>query len=217
VQNEITHPDRRDRMKIILVRHGESGWNKKQITQGQQGEGLTELGFEQARALAKRVTDLGITHVYSSDLSRARETADEIAKVLDLPVSERRDLREISLGEWEGKTYTEVFSIPGVAETWRNAPSSLRPPGGETFQQFQERGVQAIRNIIAAHKPDDVIGIATHGGLICALLAYFSGVPLDAMWQYIQANSAYSILDVDEGGEVTLERVGEKAKSVKIV
>ncbi len=133
---------------LLLVRHGETDWNAEGRLQGHTDRPLNEHGRRQARGLAERLAGDAITAVYSSDLSRARETAEILAEPLGLPVVTDPDLRERNWGNWEGLTGSERDRVEHV---------------GEDVGAHGERMLRAILRIAEQHSGERVV-VVTHGG-----------------------------------------------------
>src|SRR5436190_9976960 len=133
---------------LLLVRHGETDWNAAGRLQGHTDRPLSDYGREQARRLASELTGEEFDAIYSSDLARARETAEIVGAELDLPVVLDPDLREKDWGNWEGLTSTERLGIELV---------------GESTLQHTKRMLAALGRIAAKH-PDDRVLVVTHGG-----------------------------------------------------
>lgn len=188
-------------MKAILVRHGQSEWNEKKLTQGHSGGGLTELGREQAKAMAEKVCKIGVSKIFASDLIRASETAGFIAEKCGLTVTENDGLREICLGEWEGRPYVAMNDIENFAYDWRHRPTSIKPPDGETFQEMQNRVVSTFEEIASQCEEKDVFALVSHGGALGALMAYVADEPLDNLWTFLHGNCDYTVLSQDETGK----------------
>jgi probable phosphoglycerate mutase len=159
---------------LLLVRHGETDWNRDGRWQGGSDTSLNDLGREQARALAEQL-DGDIAAVYSSDLARARETADIVAAKLGLEVQVDPRLRERGFGSWEGLTMPEIEE--------RFADSYLRwrageGPGAEdaeTFEDFSARVSAFLAEVIRLHPEEDVL-VISHGGSIRVIHALASGL-----------------------------------------
>jgi probable phosphoglycerate mutase len=161
---------------ILLVRHGETDWNRERRIQGQTDTPLNDLGREQARALAAELADERIDAVYASDLSRARETAEILAERLDLPVVLDAALRERDFGNWEGQTVAELDrSWPGAFARWHTGGEG-EWQGGEGHAELAERVRGAVRRLAAAH-PGDRILLVAHGGPMRILLMDAEGLP----------------------------------------
>jgi len=151
---------------LLLARHGETDWNRERRWQGHAATSLNEAGRAQARALAAALAGAPPEAVYSSDLPRARETAELVAGELLLPVRLDARLREVDVGEWSGLTWAEVERrFPeGAAERlaggtgWRD---------GEAFDAMRGRVVAALLEIASAHDGGRVL-VVTHGGPIVA-------------------------------------------------
>jgi probable phosphoglycerate mutase len=161
---------------LILVRHGETDWNRERRWQGHADTPLNETGREQARALARALNGEAIAAVYSSDLRRARETAEIVADGRGLPVLVDRRLREIDFGEWEGLRTVEIHErYPEFMAAW--PPTDGRPfPGGETYGAMGARVVAALGEIARRHPDEDVV-VVLHGGPILGALAHAAGIP----------------------------------------
>jgi broad specificity phosphatase PhoE len=155
---------------IYLVRHGETDWNAEARWQGHADPPLNGRGREQARALEARLADVPFEAVYSSDLRRARETAEIVAAGRDLAIVLDPALREIDVGPWEGLTNRDV------AERF---PGGERP-GGETIEAFRERVLEAIREICRRHDGGNVLVVA-HGGCARTIQRHLLGDALPTL------------------------------------
>ncbi|MGI6091390.1 MAG: alpha-ribazole phosphatase [Veillonellaceae bacterium] len=181
--------------KIILVRHGQTLWNVEMKYQGQTDIALTEKGLEQAQMVAKRLANESISAIYSSDLSRAFATAEIIAAKHNLQVIGVPELREISFGDWEGLTYTNINSgWPQIMDKLFTCPDEVTIPGGESFPQLRERASKALAKIAANHKDQNIVVVA-HGGTIRTLICAALNIHLNYVWNIRQDNTAVSILD----------------------
>jgi broad specificity phosphatase PhoE len=160
--------------ELLLVRHGETDWNRERRFQGHADTPLNEKGREQAHALAAELAGEQIDAVYTSDLSRARETAEIVAARLGADVVPLRELREIDVGDWEGLTWPEIEErFPEGAEAWHVNGAGWE--AGETYEQLGERIVPALLRIAERH-PSERILVVGHGGTIRATRAYIEGV-----------------------------------------
>jgi len=161
--------------RLILVRHGETEWNAKQQFQGHADPALNELGCRQARELAESLALMQIDAIYSSDLMRARETAETIGERLGLPLHAMSELREVDVGEWTGLTHEEIEErYPGALRRWRSGAGDGWELG-ESYERLTARLLRAFR-VIADRHPNDRVLIVGHGGTIRAMLAHVSGV-----------------------------------------
>ena len=162
---------------LLLVRHGETDWNRDGRWQGHADTPLNERGREQARSLAAQLEGgESIAAVYASDLARARETAEIVAAPLGLEVEIDPRLREIDFGSWEGLTTPEIEQrFPEEVARWRSNDGSQAFAGGETYAEMGERVVRALSDIAAAH-PSQTVLVILHGGPIRGILAHAAGV-----------------------------------------
>ncbi|SRR6266568_8251553 len=156
--------------ELLLVRHGETDWNAERRFQGHADPPLNETGRAQARAVADELADEGLDAVYSSDLARARETAEIIASHLDAEVRPLRELREIDVGEWQGLTWPEIEErFPEGVLNWHEHGHGWEH--GETYDQLGKRIVAVLREIAGAH-PGGRVLIVGHGGTVRAVRAF---------------------------------------------
>ena len=171
---------RMDATRVIAVRHGETAWNVDTRLQGQLDVPLNDTGREQARRMAAALRHDAPDVIYSSDLSRARETAEAAARALGLPLRTDAGLRERCFGIWQGHTYAEVEQRwPEQSERWRRRESDFGPAEGETLQGFYERAVATATRLAAAHPGQNLLLVA-HGGVLDCLYRAASRLPLNA-------------------------------------
>jgi len=197
-------------LRLYLVRHGITDWNQAMRMQGQSDIPLNDEGRDQAQRVAARLSAAHppIEAVWSSDLSRARETAEAIAAPLNLPISTTPLLREIMLGEWEGLTQPEI-EARGEAELlqrYRLSPAGQRPPGGETLEQAWGRMIRARDEISQAH-PAGQVAVVGHGGTLRALLCAALEAPVSSMLRFSLSNASVSIIDEIRTSESCIRRV----------
>lgn len=160
---------------LLLARHGETEWNATQRWQGFTGPPLNGLGARQAQELADKLAQTGIDAIYSSDSTRAIETAEIVARPRGLPVRQDERLREVNFGEWEGLTRDEINErYSGAFREW-DACKLAAPIGGETDLQMAQRVIEALHEIAAAHADERVL-VVTSGGPIRAAQAHAEGV-----------------------------------------
>jgi probable phosphoglycerate mutase len=178
---------------LLLARHGQSVANASRRFQGSQDVPLSDLGRRQATALGAALRGGRLTHVYSSPMERARLTAGAVVAAVGVPLTLVDDLRELSLGEWEGCTVDEIRARPGDPYArWVRDPVQHVPPGGEPLLAVQERALRAVEAIAAAHPDADDVLVVSHGGLISAFLAHWLGMPLASIWRLTVGNGSLS-------------------------
>ena len=169
--------------RLLLIRHGESEWNRDGLIQGFRDCDLSDLVREQSDRLRERLDLEKIDVAYSSTSTRAAATA-EIALAHRLSIEARPDLREINLGEWEGAHAAELKKrLPRETELWFRKPSKVRIKGAETLRGFRMRINREMASIRARHA-DAGIAIITHGGVICTYLTSLLGLKLDDLWRF---------------------------------
>ena len=176
--------------RFCMVRHGQTDWNLEGRYQGQSDVPLNAAGLAQARALAQDLKNEHFDAIYSSDLTRAIETANAIAALHDhLSVNLDTRLREINQGQWEGVQVEEIRNRYEHLWQIRKAdPASLRPPGGETVREVQQRVEQAL-NEIANLYPTENILIVSHGLALATILCTVKGVSVGQAYEHIPDNS----------------------------
>lgn len=186
--------------RLLAIRHGETDWNVGTRIQGQLDIPLNATGRWQAARLARALADEGLTRLYSSDLQRARQTAQALAEATGLPVHEERGLRERAFGTFEGQTWSEIEQRwPAESERWRRRDPDFGPPGGETLAQFYERCVAAALRIAQAH-PGEAIALVAHGGVLDCLYRAAGRLELRAPRTWQLGNASVNRLLHTEGG-----------------
>jgi phosphoserine phosphatase len=190
--------------RFLLVRHGETDWNRAGKFQGQIDVPLNDNGRNQASLAAEFLKTIEIDFAFTSPMSRPKETAQIILKDrLGLTLNEDADLREIGHGLWEGKFEAEIKAeYPGELERWQSHPESVQMPEGENLQDVWTRATAAWQKIIAqvGNQPQTGIVVAhdaTNKVLLCNLL----GLGLADIWKIKQGNGAVTVIDYPDGIE----------------
>ena len=181
---------------LILIRHGETDWNTEGRWQGQIDVPLNENGKNHARQLAIELAGAGIQVIYSSDLTRALETARPLAEALGLPVRTDQRLREINQGDWQGLLITEIQERH--AELFRSRmanPHSVASPGGETMLQVEARVYQSLDEILQKH-PDETVAIVAHGFVIAVLRVRLEHKKVEDVWHLIPGSAQWLTYDI---------------------
>ncbi len=159
---------------IILTRHGETDWNSERRWQGHVDRPLNDTGRAQAAELAASLVETPIGAIYTSDLVRARETAEIVAANLGLPVIVDRELREVDVGEWSGLAHDEIAErFPEGFARWQEGLHGWDE--GESYEAMRERVVAALLRIAARHAGETILVVA-HGGTIRACRAAATGL-----------------------------------------
>jgi broad specificity phosphatase PhoE len=181
---------------ILLVRHGQTGWNEGagQVRyRGQTDIPLDEVGHAQARALAARLAGEPIAGVYASPLQRAVQTAQPTADRLALPVVPHPGLLDMNLGEWQGLTHTEATRrYPEVHRRWLEAPHTVTLPGGENLAAVLERGKAAVAELVARHAGETVM-LVGHQVVNKVLVCWLLGLDNSHYWRVAQDNACLNI------------------------
>lgn len=184
------------RHRLFLVRHGETAPNREMRYVGTRDVPLSDVGEQQAEGLAEALSGLPVTAVYTSPLSRARETGSRIACKLGLALEPCPPLAEQSFGDWEGLTRAEVAARGDgeILAAWEGDPS-LPPPGGESLASVQARALALVQDLAAAHPAGGWLVLVSHVGPIKALLAAALGGPLAAARRMFLDPGTVSVID----------------------
>ena len=166
-------------MKLHLVRHGETEWNKLGRFQGQKDIALNARGLAQAQETARAIAQDGEIALYSSPLRRTMQVANEISLLTDVPVVPVPGVKELNLGELEGVTGEEMRNLwPDVYAAWNQDPGTLAMPKGESLTQLQERTWQSILELEESHSGDDAVVLVSHNFAIRTMIHKLLELPL---------------------------------------
>lgn len=166
---------------LLLVRHGETDYNRCNIIQGTKDVPLNEVGRKQAEELSGKLLDIPIDAAYSSCLTRAYETAKIIMNPHGLPVKQYSELNEMHFGRYEGRPYKDVKDLWDVVhDAWNNGEVDRGYEDGENPLQVQDRANAIMQSIIDRHSSETVL-VVTHGRLMRILLSKWFGVGLTRM------------------------------------
>lgn len=180
---------------IVLIRHGQTDWNAAGRWQGHTDIPLNQEGLAQARALAARLAAWPITAVYSSDLERARVTAEHLANALNSELTVDERWRERGLGVLEGLTREEVQArYPDL-----NLPRTfIDAPEGESYDQLHQRVVGAYTRLMQEHA-GEMVAVVSHGGAMRVLISHILGLPREVYAPFsLRGNTGISIIDIEE-------------------
>jgi probable phosphoglycerate mutase len=201
--------------RIILVRHGQTEWNRVERFRGRADVPLNETGLAQAKATGQRVaSDASLSEewqpvaIYSSPLSRAVKTAEAIAQHFNLLVQVHPGIADIDYGQWQGLTPDEVKARwPEIHHAWYNAPHTARIPGGETLQDLRARGMAAVNELAARHAGQTFVMVG-HTVINRIILLGVLGLGNDHFWRLKQDTCAINVFEAD-GGEFTLASLND--------
>jgi probable phosphoglycerate mutase len=197
----IAVPDSRGNMTvIILVRHGQTEWNRVERFRGHKDVPLNKTGLAQAEATGQRIfAQLTPTAVYSSPLSRAVKTAEAIAKHFDIPVQPHPDLIDINYGEWHGLTPEEARQHwPQQVDNWYNNPEQALIPGGETLADLRSRAMQTVSELADRHAGETIV-LVGHTVINRIILLGVLGLGNERFWHIKQDTCAINIFQVEKG------------------
>jgi len=193
--------------RIHLLRHGQvEGFEQKRYN-GQGDIRLTPLGRQQSAAFAGRFQHLKLGGLYSSDLLRCRVAADQIAILQQVDPIYRSDLRELHIGEWEGRTWEQLQRE--YPELWQARLADIvnvAPPAGENLLQLAERVRPVVKEIIATHAGQEVVVVA-HGGVNRVILLDAIGAPLERLFHIEQDYGCHNIIDYFTDGIAVVKKL----------
>jgi probable phosphoglycerate mutase len=196
---------------LVVVRHGETMWNREQRVQGWAPVALTETGRRQADALAATVTDrYAVDRLISSDLRRTLETARPLGRAVDCEPTPDRRWRERDFGVLQGLSYGELFlgypefTLTEVGYTAAEA----RPEGGESLIEQRDRIIDALTTLVDDMDSDETVVVVTHGGPLYLILGWIKNLDIVAtIMEQEQGNCAINEIEVDtESGRLAVQR-----------
>jgi probable phosphoglycerate mutase len=186
--------------RILLIRHGETDWNRIRRFQGRSDLPLNQKGKDQAHALALALKDESLTAIYSSPLIRTLETA-RLIKVFhpSIPLFEEEGLVEMNLGEFEGmEAQRWAAEYPDFRRTWQETPASVIMPGGESLQEVQTRAIGTLERITKLYPTESTLLLCSHNFVNLTMLCYALRVPLDRFREVRQETAALNVLYMQE-------------------
>jgi probable phosphoglycerate mutase len=182
-------------MKIIIVRHGETAWNREEIFRGRIDIPLSKNGLKQVRILSSSMKDFRIDKIFSSPLKRAIQTAKEIAKFQNAEFEIDHRLVDMSFGIWEGMSLEKVKrKFPEEYKIWKENPEKLKIPGGETLKDIRERVENFLKEKIFSLKKDKIL-IVSHRVINKILFFSLLGISNRYFWNIKQDVAKYSIFE----------------------
>ncbi len=182
-------------LRLLLLRHGETAWNRERRYQGWTDTPLSAEGLLQAEAAARELKEHTFAAVYASPLQRARDTAAAIAAPHGLPVETDPAFKELGFGQWEGLTLDEARARDAaVYDGWANTPHLVSPPEGESLVQARLRVLAGLERLRAGH-PDKVVCLVAHGIPVRILILEALGLGLDRIWSLHSAPTGISELE----------------------
>jgi len=182
--------------KVILVRHGETEWCAQKRIRGSIDIPLNNEGEKEAQAISRALSKHNIKAVYSSPAACSLATASEIAAHHKVKVHKLPDLKELNLGLWQGlllkdikRRYKKQYS------TWRNAPTSAQPPGGESTREAYDRALSAMHKLIDKNKDNDICVVS--GSITLSIIkCHLKNMNLEEMWKSIPEKTWWETLNI---------------------
>ena len=183
--------------RIILIRHGETNWNKEGRFQGQIDIPLNEKGKEQASRASKYLEKIEFTKAFSSSMARPYETAKIILENNNIKIEKIKSLVEISHGLWEGKLEEEIKRTwPEMLKDWHENPESVTMPEGESIKQVSERSISAWDLICNSQKENDTSLLVAHDAVNKTLICHILGLSYSDIWMIKQGNGGITVIDI---------------------
>jgi probable phosphoglycerate mutase len=184
---------------LILIRHGETVWNREGRVQGHLDSGLTAEGIAQTEACALRLQSESINHLIASDLPRAQHTAGILNEALNLPIGHEPALRERCYGVGEGRTYAELDAVhPELFSRTRSTDPDFSMAGGESRRQFQRRITSVLARIVDEYAGKRIL-VVTHGGVLGVVYRWLNDLPIASAHKVEIPNVAYNRIAFDDG------------------
>ncbi|MGH7366863.1 MAG: histidine phosphatase family protein [Candidatus Rokuibacteriota bacterium] len=182
-------------MRLLLLRHAETDWNRDRRFQGWRDSPLSATGREQAESAARLLAASPVAAVWSSPLGRARETAAIIAAPHKLAVRAAPAFKEMGFGDWEGLTRDEVQArFPGELQAWAETPHEAAWPGAETLAAVRARALGGLEELREAHRGQTVC-LVSHGITSRVLILEALGLGLDRLWSIQLSSTGISELE----------------------
>src|SRR4030067_2864775 len=185
---------------ILLIRHGETDYNKKMHIAGRlPNVHLNQKGCLQAQSLADKLSSPPIKAIYSSPLERTMETAEPLAKALKLDIIPQSGLLETDCGEWQGQSI-KILRRRKIWQSVQQHASLFRFPGGESINECQHRIVQVLESLRLQHAQQDLLACFSHADPIKQAVAYYLGLPLDYFQRLSIDTASITALQITESG-----------------
>lgn len=184
--------------KIILVRHGQTAWTPVNRIQGWLDIKLNEKGLKQAKRVAKELRKKKIDAIYSSELSRAYQTARTIARPHKLKVKKDINLNELNQGKWQGLLVKEVRrKYRELYRRWEEEPLSVKPPGGESILDLYERALHVLKGITKKYPRGRVV-IVGHKVVNTVIKCYSLGINLSGVWKLLSREASWEEIEIPQ-------------------
>ena len=183
----------------ILIRHGETDWNREQVFRGRIDVALNEVGLTQARAVQESLKDTEIDGIYSSPLSRAFETATIVGENRNVEVRGEEGFIDIDFGAWQGLSHQKVKEeYKDLYETWLVQPDLVTFPDGESLKEVRRRSMASLEEVIKSN-PGKTLALVSHRVVLKVLLCTILGLELSHFWYLRQDTCAINRVEQKDG------------------
>lgn len=195
--------------KLYVVRHGQTEFNLENRMQGRIDSPLTQRGRADAEALGRYLSNIDFDLVLASPSKRAQITAELICTGRDINIQVEKDIREINMGSWEGRTKEEIMkAFPEEGEIFYNKPHLYKALEGDSYYDVQDRAVSAVKRLAEQHEGGNIL-LVTHTVVIRAIIAYFKGRSMADLWKGPAIEGTSITLLEAEKGNVSVAAIGE--------
>lgn len=185
--------------EIILIRHGETDWNREQVFRGRIDVALNEVGLTQARTVQESLKDTEMDGIYSSPLSRACETARIVGEKRNGEVRVEEGLIDIDFGAWQGLSHQQVKeAYTDLYATWLTQPHVVTFPDGESLKEVRRRSMEALEKVIKKN-PGKTLALVSHRVVLKVLLCTILGLELSHFWFLRQDTCAINRVEHKDG------------------
>jgi probable phosphoglycerate mutase len=187
--------------RLLLVRHGETDWNREGRFQGQIDIPLNDRGLQQARAARDFLAPVAVQRAYTSTMARPRQTAEVILeRHPGVPLTSTSGLVEIGHGRWEGCLEKEIAATwPALLDAWKREPHTVTMPDGETLQQVWDRSVATWQTIARGLSAGETALVVAHDAVNKTILCALLGLAPADIWMVKQGNGGVSVIDYPHG------------------
>lgn len=190
--------------RFILIRHGQTEWNREERYRGRADIPLNQTGHDQARQIAAALAGTPIAAVYASPLQRCTQTAEPIARRHGLAPQPLEGLLDVHYGRWQGLTPAEAAAAyPDLYRLWLRSPGRVRFPDGEGLEDVRARAMSALADLVERHAGRTVV-LVSHKIVCKVILCAVLGLTNDHIWRIEQDNGAINVFQHDDGSWVVL-------------
>jgi len=184
--------------KLILARHGETMWNVGKVFRGRADVNLNEVGIKQAELLGKHLCNWDLEAIYSSPVKRALDTANIVARCVEVAVCIAEGLTDFDFGEWQSLSEQEVKRLyPDILNEWQSSPHKVRMPGGENLDDVTKRTAEVVDEVLSRHHGN--VLLVSHRVVLKVLICSLLGLDNSHFWNISQDVCGLTIFDYVEG------------------